>query len=137
MKSKPIDNKPVVKVRLCACGFEEEQNYRNDRPMRSREGLRCAFSIIAWKKWPINSIDNRTIYLQGKNLERNVFARPPKKAQKNKIWKLSNCIYEFDAFRYWHLKVREELCKLGARSSQLDQGLFIFHNQTEIAVIFL
>ena len=42
-----------------------------------------------------------------------------------------------DAPRYWYLKVKEELCKLGARPSQLDQGIFIFHNQIEIIGIII
>ena len=45
-----------------------------------------------------------------------------------------------DASRYWYLKVKEELFKLGARSSHLDQGLFTFCNQTDIVgmvILFL
>ena len=42
-----------------------------------------------------------------------------------------------DASWYWCLKVREELCKLGTRPSQLDQGLFTFQNQTEIVGIVI
>ena len=42
-----------------------------------------------------------------------------------------------DTSRYWYLKVREELCKLGARTSQFDQGLFTFRNQTEIVGIVI
>ena len=62
MISKVIDNKPDFKARLCARGFEEEQTYRTDSPTSSREGLRCAFSLIASKKWLINSIDVKTAF---------------------------------------------------------------------------
>ena len=135
MKSKVIGNKPGVKAQLCARGFEEEQNYRLDSLTCLREGLRCALSLIASKKWPINSTDVKTAFLQGKNLERNVCVRPPKEAYTNKIWKLNKCVYGLtDASRCWFLKVREERCKLGARPSQLDQGLFTSRNQTEIDI---
>ena len=121
MKSKVIDNKPGVKARLCACGFEEEPNYQTDSPTCSRKVLRCALSLTASKKWPINSIAVKTTILQVKNLERNVFVRPPEEAHANKIWKLNKCTYGLaDASQCWYLKVREELCKLGARPSQLD-----------------
>ena len=125
---------------LCACGFEEKQNYRTDSPTCSREGLRCAFSLITSKKWPISfiDVDVKTAFLQGKNLEINTFVHPPKEAQTNKIWKLKKCVYGLaDASQYWYLKVREELCKLGARSSQLDQGLITFRNQTKIVGIVI
>ena len=82
MKSKVIDNKRGVKARLCAHGSEEEQNYRTHSPTCSRERLRCAFSLIASKKWPINSIDVKTAFLQVKHLEGNVFVCPPKQAHK-------------------------------------------------------
>ena len=54
------------------------------------------------------------------------FKHPPKEANTNKIWKLLKCIYGLaDASRYWYLKFREEHIKLGAKPSQLDQGVFI------------
>ena len=50
MKSKVIDNKPGVKVLLCAHRFEENQNYRTDSSTCSSEILRCGFSLITSKK---------------------------------------------------------------------------------------
>ena len=56
-----------------------------------------------------------------------VFVCPPKEANTNKIWKLRKCIYGLaDASQYWYLEFREELIKLGAKPSQLDQGVFIW-----------
>ena len=75
LKSKIIDNKPGIKARLCARGFEEESNFRTDSPTCSREGVRIAFSLITSKKWPVKSIDVKTAFLQGKNLERNVLVQ--------------------------------------------------------------
>ena len=91
------------------------------------------------RKWIINSIDVKTAFLQGKHLERTVIVRPPKEANTDKIWKLNKCVYGLaDAPRYWYLKVREELCKLGGKPSKLDQGIFYFQdNQDIIGVIVL
>ena len=68
----------------------------------------------------------KTAFLQGKLIERTVYVRPPKEAQTNKVWKLRKSFYGLaDASRYWYLKFREELIKLGATPTQLDQGTFI------------
>ena len=66
-------------------------------------------------------------FLAGKAIKRTVFVHHPKEANTNKIWKVQKFIYGLaDASRYWYLKFREELIKLGAKSSQLDQGVFIW-----------
>ena len=85
------------------------------------------------KKWQIHSIDVKTAFLQENELEQNVLVRPPKEAQTDKICKLHKCIYGLaDASRYWYLKVREELCKLGAKHSKLDRGIFLFQKHNEL-----
>ena len=138
IKPKIINDKPGVKARLCARGFEEEQNFRTDSPTCSREGLRTMFSLITSKKWPINAIDVKGAFLQGKDLERRLIVRPPKEAQTDKIWKLNKCVYGLgDASQYWYLKVREELCKLGARPSKLDQRVFYFSKNNKIIGVII
>ena len=51
--------------------------------------------------------------------------------------KIRKCIYGLsDASRYWYLKLREELIKLGATPMQLDQGIFIWHkNKISIGIM--
>ena len=123
-----MTRKPGTKARLCAQGFEEEQNFRTNSPTCSKEGIQTMFSSASshTKKWQIHSIDVKTAFLQENELEQNVLVRPPKEAQTDKIWKLHKCIYGLaDASRYWYLKVREELCKLGAKHSKLDRGIFL------------
>ena len=85
----------------------------------------------------INSVDVKTAFLQGKQIERTVYVELPKEAKTDKIWKLTKCIYGLaDASRYWYLKLREELIKLGAILMQLDQGIFIWHhNNKPIGII--
>ena len=128
LKEKIIDGEKIVKARLCARGFEEEQCFRTDSPTCCKEGLRLTCCVISSNKWLLNSLDVKTAFLQGKLMERTVYVRPPKEAQTDKVWKLRKCIYGLsDATRYWYLKLREELIKLGATPIQLDQGIFIWH----------
>ena len=65
VRSKLIDSKPSVKARLCARGFEEEQNYRTENSTCSREGTRAMFALTSSTKWSINSIDIKTAFPQG------------------------------------------------------------------------
>ena len=130
LREKIINDKKSIKARLCARGFEEEQNFRTDSPTCSREGLRLACCLITTYHWVLNSLDVKTAFLQGKILERTVYVRPPKEANTNKIWRLRKCVYGLaDASRYWYLTLREELIKLGATPSQLDQGIFTSYHQ--------
>ena len=139
LTQKLIDNKPTIKVRLCARGFDETQDFRTDSPTCSREGLRIVFCVITSKKWQCNSLDVKTAFLQGKELEREVLVKPTREAKTDKLWHLQKCAYGLaDASHYWFLKIKEELCKLGGKPSQFDQGLFYFRrNGSLIGVISL
>ena len=133
LKQKTENGQIKTKARLCARGFEEDHEFRTDSPTCSREGLRIGLSLIAARKWSIQSIDVKTAFLQGKDLERTVYVRPPKEAHTDKIWHLRKCVYGLsDASRYWYLKVREELIKLGATPSKLDHGIFYFHKASSL-----
>ena len=94
LKDKTLSDKSVIKkARLSARGFQEEQNFRTDSPTCSKEGLRVALNTIASHKWKLNSIDVKTAFLQGKNIERDVFVKPQKEAATSKLWKLNKCVY--------------------------------------------
>ena len=76
-------------------------------------------------KWEVQATDIKPGFLQGKQIEGTVYLRPPKEANSNKIWRLQKCVYGLaDAGRYWCLRVKEELIKLGANVSSVDLGLF-------------
>ena len=138
MKEKVYNNEKYIRAWLCPRGFEEEQNFRTDSPTCSREGLKLACSLIASSYWTVNSLDVKTAFLQGKTIERSVIVRPPKEANTNKLWKPKKCIYGLaDACRYWYLKFREELIKLGATPSKLDQGIFIWSIDNKIIGIMI
>ena len=77
----------------------------------------------------MNSIDIKTVFLQGKERERTVYVKPPKEARTDKLWLLRKCVYSLaDAPRCWYLRVREELSHLHCNASKLDNGLFSIKN---------
>ena len=109
-------------------GFRRRTMFRTDIPTCCKQGLHLACCVVSSNKWLINSLDVKTVFLQGKPIERTVFLRPQKEAKTDKVRELKKCIYGLDvASRYWYLKLREELIRLGATPIQLDQGFFIWH----------
>ncbi|XP_066913250.1 uncharacterized protein [Clytia hemisphaerica] len=130
---KLIDGQPSVKARLVARGFEEIQNFKTDSPTCSKEGLRLALTIIASNNWTLNSLDVKTAFLQGKEIDREVFVQPPKEANTKYLWRLSKTVYGLaDASRSWYLKLRSELIKLGGKPIDLDQGIFIWSSNASL-----
>ena len=120
-----------VKARLVARGFEEDpSNIQTDSPTCGKEALRVVFSIAASEKWTCHTLDVKAAFLQGSPLQRKVYLRPPLEANAGKhIWLLNTCVYGLnDASRYWYLRVREELFKLGMKASKFDGAIFYFHN---------
>ena len=109
--SKMKDGEKVVKARLVARGFEEKaSNARTDSPTCSRQSLRMAFIITSTMGWKIQSLDITSAFLQGNDIERDVFLKPPLEASRDGlIWKLKRCIYGLnDALRAWYDRVRSE-----------------------------
>ena len=135
---KIIDGKPSVKARLVARGFEEVQNFRTDSPTCSKEGLRIALTVIASNGWSLHSLDVKTAFLQGKEIDRELYVKPPKEAETNYIWKLHKTVYGLaDASRSWYLKLKDELLKLGAKPVNLDQGIFLWFKDSKLVGIMV
>ena len=60
-----------------------------------------------------------------------------KEVNTNNIWKLQKCVYGLaDASRYWYLRVKEELIKLGANVSPVDPGLLYWKEHYKLVGIF-
>ena len=133
---KFVNGKRVVKSRLVARGFEEKQgSLLTDSATCAKESLKILLTILASKKWQCQSIDIKSAFLQGKNIERDVYLRPPKEAgvDKNCVWKLNTCIYGLsDASRHWYLSVKDELIKLGVKCSKYDPVVFYWHHNGEL-----
>ena len=72
-------------------------------------------------------MDIKTAFLQGKLLEREIFMKPPKKANTKKLWKLGKCVYGLnEASRYWYERVKEEFLKVEMEESNYDDALFFY-----------
>ena len=127
---KEVEGKKVKKARLVARGYEEILETQTDSPTCSKESSRVAIAVISSKQWEINVIDIKAAFLQGKELERDIFLKPPKEAKcPGKLWKLKRAVYGLnDASRHWYFQVKEELNRLGCKNSKYDSSLFIYNS---------
>ena len=87
--------------------------------------MQIVFAIAVSMKWQANSTDIRAAFLQGKQININVFIKPPKEAGSVMLWKLNKTVYRpTDAARKWYLKVKEELIATGCTICKYDEALF-------------
>ena len=136
---KEIDGILYRKARLVAKGFEEDclEEIQKNSPTCDKQSLRLILSIIAQKKWKINSIDIKTAFLQGERIQREVFLKPPKEANApGKIWKLNKCVYGLaDASLMWYERVKKTLLECGGKVSDIDPAIFYWHDKNGLAGI--
>ena len=129
-KEKILENGTKKKARLVARGFEEQNSeLLTNSPTCNQDSLRIVLSLISSLNWTVNSFDVTAAFLQGKELDRKVYLRPPKQANvPGKLWLLRKCVYGLnDASRYWYMRVREELIKLRCQCSKADPAVFYLH----------
>ena len=129
---KELDQGKVTpKARLVARGFEEPtDSLQKDSPTCSKDTLRVMISTVASMKWDLKSIDIKTAFLQGENINRDVYLQPPLEAncKKGYIWKLKKCVYGLsDASMKWYERVKSTMINLGGEMSSVDSALFIWH----------
>lgn len=118
----------VVKARLVARGFQENEEMRVDSPTVGKSVSRICLTIAASNSWKIKTVDIKSAFLQSDNLERDVFITPPKEAETpGKIWKLKKCLYGLsDASRQFFISLSSELKRLGLEQSKLDHTLYMY-----------
>ena len=126
-----------IKARLVARGFEEDTNHlRKDSPTCSREAIRIALALVSSKNWICHTVDVKAAYLQGENINRDIFLKPPPEFDSGSIWHLKKTVYGLcDAARAWYLKVKDELLSLNARISSLEPSLFSYYHGNNLAGI--
>ena len=88
---------------------------------------------MASKHWHLNSLEIQAAFLQGSEISREVYLKPPVEASTNKLWKLQKCVYGLtDASRLWYIRVREELAKLNVSKSKFDDAIFYYHKNNNL-----
>ena len=87
-------DRPVIKARLVARGFEEENlnDIRKNSPTCSKENLRIVLAIISSHQWQASSLDVKSAFLQGNQIDRDLYLKPPKEADTGNLWKLKTTV---------------------------------------------
>ena len=125
---KVVEGKVVTKARLVVRGFEENtSDLQKDSPTCSREAIRILIAIAASKQWDCHTVDVKSAYLQGDQIKRTIFVRPPKEYDNGLIWKLKKTVYGLcDAARAWYMTIKRELISMSVEVCPLDNSLFIW-----------
>jgi len=126
--------KRICKARLVAQGFEEQkENNRTDAPTCSAEILKSTIALINFNGWECKTIDIKTAYLQGENIERKVYLKPPREARCKKIWKLRKAVYGLrDAARTWYESLVKLLKNMGGKRSIFEPTLFYWKKKGKL-----
>lgn len=124
-----------IRARLTARGFEEESNVRSDSPTVKSTSLRFLMTMATTNKWPLSSIDIKSAFLQGKELKRNVYVKPPKEANcKGFLWRLKKCLYGLnDASKNWYDEMDSRFDLMKFQKSCQD-GSFYFYKENGVII---
>lgn len=110
-----------TRARLVARGFEEQSFIPKDSPTVGKGAMRIFLTVSASKKWKVKTTDIKSAFLQGKELNRDVFIKPPKESDTEMgfIWKLKHGLYGLKGgARQFYMSVKDELDKLGCKQSK-------------------
>lgn len=124
-----------VKARLVARGFEEVEDVQKDSPTVSKSTMRILMAVAVSKGWTIKGTDIKSAFLQGKEIQRDVYIKPPREAKRptGKLWKLKKTLYGLnDAARKFYDSIQEELINLAMLQSKVDPSLFYKVNNGEV-----
>ena len=130
LTEKFVNGNKTTKACLVARGFEEDHlaKLHTDSLTCGKESLQIVIAIIIINEWEINSLDIKSAFLQGKEISRDLFAKPPKEAKTDNLWKLLKTVYGLnDASRTWYLRVRDEFIICGACVSKYNEVIFYWH----------
>ena len=124
---KVVEGKKKVKARLVARGFEEDTSeMRKDSPTCSREAVRLTVALASSNRWQCHSLDVTAAYLQGNDIDREIYVHPPPEYFVGKLWRLKKTVYGLsDAARAWYLRVKSELISLGVKVSTYDSSVHL------------
>ena len=124
-----------IKARLVIRGDLEpdKDNIVTDSPTVNKVNIKLFYLIAASFGWTVQTADVKAAFLQGSDIDRDVFVRPPKEARvPGKIWKMLKRAYGFvDASRGFYLEVEKTLLNLGCKVSRYDPAMYMYFNPTD------
>ena len=130
---KYVDGERKVKARLCARGDREVSKNRTDCPTVSKQAIRLLLSKAASEGWIISSLDFTAAFLQGQNIERELYLLPPADIRQKApgiVWKVVKRIYGLkDASRGWYLELNKALTELGCKPTLVDLAMYVYKNE--------
>jgi len=91
-------------------------------------------AVAANQGWTARSIDISAAFLQGREIDRTVYIRPPPEYKKpGVVWKLRKGLYGLkEASRLWYDELSQDLKKHGGEQLTGDPAVFVFHKDGEL-----
>ena len=132
---KVTDEGRIPKAKFLVRGFQEKTNIQAESPTGNKECMRIVLMIVATNVWTLHPIDVKSAFLQGKQINRILYLKPPPKAHtENKLWQLKKCVYGLnDAACMGYFSVWEKLEELGCVRSGADYGVFMWYEGKQLA----
>lgn len=133
LTEKCVNGVRTIKARLTIRGDQEETDgIRKDSPTVRKSNIKIFTVIAAMEGWDIKASDVASAFLQGVEIDRDVFILPPKERRvPNVLWKLLKPVYGLvDASRGWYLALDEEFLEAGCERCSLDPAMYL-HFKTD------
>ena len=122
-----------VKARLCVRGDQErdKEHIRTDSLTVHKTNVKLFYLIATINKWKIKTADVKAAFLQGADLDRDVYVRPPKERRvPGVVWKMVKRAYGFvDASQGFYLELEKLLLELGCVVSIHDPAMYMFYGK--------
>ena len=122
-----------LKARLCVRGDQERdnENIRTDSPTVHKTSTKLFYLIAAQNKWKIKTADAKAAFLQGSDLDRDVYIKPPKERRvPGVVWKMVKRAYGFvDASRGFYLELEKTLLELRCVVSIHDPAMYMYYGK--------
>ena len=129
-----------IKARIVARGFQEQQKVAADSPTVAKTAVRSVLAVAASQNWTIKTTDIKSAFLQGRDIDRDIFLKPPKESGEapGTLWRLKKSLYGLnDGARQFYLSLRHELLALGCMISSVDPSLFIYHLNSKLCGLLI
>ena len=106
-----FSHKEIILSYTCIYLEKGKDKIRSDSPTASKDAIKLALIIAANEGFKVQSGDIKSAYLQGEQLRRKVYVRPPKEANADgKLWLLLQGAYRIvDGGQLFYLRLLEKL----------------------------